>query len=474
MKRGVSIPFFFLALLTACTDTHRVGSYSVGRDNKAVAEVEVVRDGNRWTAAYQFNRASPVWVLARSPLAAQSGKSYRSESWTVDTPDVRLERRGRYDVLVAENGQPVPKRVRIRFKPYAGELQAGYDAALTFSDGSVALFDGQFKAFPAASAAEAAAMPFDLDAVAMASLPTRATFRDQRGGVLFEGRRHQVLTLEDRGTYVLFGPAQPIVTGAISAILDPQLPAWLRTFLASSTTQILAEYARDLGPAPVGRPTLMVSWKGATPKMAGMGGSVLPNLVTMSFEGEGVLQENAEMRNQARWFVAHESAHFWLGQAVRYEFSREAWIIEGGADLLAFRTVAATDPAYDARAQLQRSLDECVSLTRGRSVESAQQRNEERTAYACGAIFGLVAEAASGKSFAAWVRPLIEASRRDGILSRREWLAWLEQGSNGRVLRREVEQLLDNGSADPAGAFASLFARAGVPHRLETAKLRLL
>jgi hypothetical protein len=260
----------------------------------------------------------------------------------------------------------------------------------------------------------------------------------------------------------------------MSAILDPQLPAWLRTFLATSIPEILAEYTRELGPAPIGRPTLIVSWKGATPKMAGMGGSVLPSLVTMSFEGEGMLEESAEIGNQARWFAAHESAHFWLGQAVRYEFSREAWIIEGAADLLAFRTVAQTDPAYDARAQLQSSLDECVSLTRGRSVESAQQRNEERTAYACGAIFGLVAEAAAGKRFAAWIRPLIEANRADGILSRSEWLAALEQARDGAALRREVEQLLDTGAANPAAAFASLFARAGLPHRFVDAKLRLL
>jgi hypothetical protein len=205
-----------------------------------------------------------------------------------------------------------------------------------------------------------------------------------------------------------------------------------------------------------------------------MGGSVLPGLVTMTFEGEGVLEERPELRNQARWFIAHESAHFWLGQAVRYQYSREAWITEGGADLLAFRTVAATDPAYDARAQLQRSLDDCVALTRGKSVESAQQRNEARTYYACGAVFGLVAEASSGRSFADWLRPLIDANRADGVLNRAEWLAALERGRNGAELRREVERLLDHGAADPAAAFASLFAKAGVPHRLEGGKLRLV
>jgi aminopeptidase N len=105
-----------------------------------------------------------------------------------------------------------------------------------------------------------------------------------------------------------------------------------------------------------------------------MGGSVLPSLVVMRFEGAGVLSESPALRNQARWFIAHEAAHFWLGQAVSYEFSRDAWITEGGADLLAVRTVAALDPSYDARKALQGSVDECIKLTKDKGVASAQQR----------------------------------------------------------------------------------------------------
>ena len=75
-----------------------------------------------------------------------------------------------------------------------------------------------------------------------------------------------------------------------------------------------------------------------------MTGSVLPNLLAMTFEGEGVLRENAGLRDHALWFIAHEAAHFWLGEAVAYQYSRDSWITEGGADLLAFRIVAEVDP----------------------------------------------------------------------------------------------------------------------------------
>ena len=431
------------------------------------AAVDVVRSGARWTADFRFSRAAPAWAFARSPLGRESKRSWRLESWTVETPGVRLERHGWFDVLVGEGGRPVPRRVRVRFTPYSKDIETDYDPALIFTDGSVALFDQQFKAFPLHTAEEAARMPIDPAGHANVHAPTRVTFRDAAGRVLHGGRRQRSVSLDDAGTYVLFGPAQTKVTPAMATIIDPALPGCLRAFLLDSTPKLLGDYARMLGPAPGTKPTVMVSWGGAeTTKGYNMGGSVLPGLVVMSIDGANVLAENAAMRNAARWFIAHESAHFWLGQAVAYESARDAWITEGGADLLAVRTVAATDPGYDARAELQRSVDDCAKLSAGRGIATAIERNEHRAYYACGAVFALIAEKASKKSFAEWLRPLIDANREEGVLSRAEWLAALDASSRDTTLSRDIAALIDRGAADPNQALASLFARAGVRHEI--------
>ena len=465
MRRGPSL--LLAAVAASSTGAASAAPPAAVAEVAPSASVEIARSGTTWTADFHFHEAAPAWVFARSPVARVSRKSWRTDTWTIETPGVRLERHGHYDVLVADDGGSVPERVRIGFTPFSEDILTGYDSALEFTDGSVALFDQQFKAFPVASVAEAEALPIDLDDIRAAGPPTRTTFRDVGGRVLHEGKRYEALALDDAGTYVVYGPAEPIVTDGLSAIFDPGLPAWLRTFLVETTPEILADHARALGPAPGTKPTVMVSWKGPKPGMVSMGGSVLPGLVTMTFEGAGVLEPRPEMRNQARWFIAHESAHFWLGQTVRYESSRQAWIFEGGADLLAIRTVAATDPGYDARAELQRALGDCLSLTRGKSIESAPERGEARTAYACGAILSLIAEATSGGAFAAWLRPLIDASRADQILSRAEWMAALREAGASEALLRAIEALLDHGSDDPVAAFAALFREAGVPHRID-------
>jgi len=447
-----------LFALASCSGGARLG------EPAPASEVTVTRHGDRWTADFRFNRRSSAWFFHRSALARADQRPWRPRSWTVETPGVRLERHGQYDVLVAEIGT-VPTRVRVRFTPFSGDLIADYEPALTFTDGTIALFTEAFEAMPVASAEAAAHLPLDLNEADLPAAPARITLRDANGDVLHAGRRVRDATFTGSGggTYVLFGPAELVESDAIAAVLDPGLPAWVQREIAETTPALLARYTGTLGRPTSGRPTLLVSWAGPTPGLRSMGGSVLAGKIIMTFEGVGVVEETEEVRHAARWFIAHEAAHFWLGQTVRYALARDAWITEGGADLLAIRAIEATDPAYSARAALQEEIDDCVALSAGRGVASAAERNEHRAFYACGAVFGLVAEAASRRPFDRFVRALIDANRADGVLTRAEWLAELDRVSGDPSLGRDIAILLDTGTADPKVAITSLFTRAGIP-----------
>ena len=426
------------------------------------ASVDVVRNGREWTAEYRFPKRAPVWVLSDSILAREAKTSWRSESWQVLTPGVRLERRGWYDVLVADKGD-VPERVTVRFAPFVKDIEAAYDAALAFTDGSVALFDGKFSVFPASSAAEVEKLPIDPGEVAAAAQPTLIRMIDNAGPVLLHGRRVSKALIENSGTYVLFGKAQPAEAEAISTLIDPGLPQWLGGFLASSIPAVLDLYADKLGPKPGNKPLLMVSWAGPTPNFRSMGGSVLDSTIVMTFEGDAVTKEDGAVRDAARWFAAHEGAHFWLGNAVHYSGPQESWITEGGADLLAYRAVAATDPAFDVRGALQKALDQCIGLSLKGGIASANQRGDHKAYYHCGAVFGLAAERASGGDFGSFVRALIDSNSADKKVTRTEWLAALEARAPGKQLAAMIGNLLDHPAPD-AGPWVDLLARSGIPH----------
>jgi hypothetical protein len=432
-------------------------------------EVRVTRNGQRWTADYRFGGRAGAWMFARSERTLEGGRDWRTEGWRVETPGVTLERRGRHDALVGVGGRPVPARVRISFTPAAVDLDAGYDPALIFSDGSVALYTKQFAVLPQPSAAAIDALPLDLNGLNLPDAEVRLRFHDAAGPVLLAGRRLATAELvdgDDDGTYILFGRIEPIVTDAMAAVLDPALPTWIRTTLGRAVPDILGRYAAALGPAPGPKPTILVSWAGPTSGKTSLGGSVLAGMVTLAYEGERLQQESPQARSYGLWFIAHEGAHFWLGQAVHYEYMRESWITEGGAELLAFRTVAAVDPTYDARGAINHAIEECLPFITGKGVAGAAERSESRAYYACGAVFALVAEGASHRPFIQFVKRLIDENRADAIVNRADWLAALDSVSGDPTLSRDIGVLLDQGSADPKAAIASLLRRAGVAFTL--------
>ncbi|MFN3667700.1 MAG: hypothetical protein ACK4VY_00155 [Brevundimonas sp.] len=435
----------------------------------------VTRNGDRWTAVYDLDRDAPVWAFFRSALIQDSRRPWRLEQWRVVTPGVTLERAGHYDILRRADGGPVPRRVEIAFTPKSENLEADY-GTLVFTDGSVALPSGQFDVFPLASAAEAETVPLDLNGYELQGGAAAVTWRDRAGPVLFRGERVAEATAVEAETYVLFGDVAPAESDRLIAVIDPELPPWISAGLADFAPRVADVYAARLGPGQAGRPAVMVSWTGPTPGMTSMGGSVLPGLIVMRFEGAGVVQPSNALMAASRWFIGHESAHFWLGQTVRYERARDAWITEGGADLMAVRALQAIDPAWDARAELQKEVDDCISLA-DEPVAEAAVRGEHRALYACGAVFAMAAEAAqrrgTGGDWFDFLRPLIDANRADGVLTRDEWLDALDAVSDDPTLRRNMEGLLDAGSPQAGEAVAALLERSGVAVRREDGRVLL-
>lgn len=475
---GVILGAGVIGALSGCASQARPAP-SVAAAEAPGVRVEVMRDGDRWSADYVLDRDAPVWAFQRSALMRDGRRPWRPRQWTVETPGVVMERRGFYDVLRSVDGGPVPRRLRLRLTPAAADLEADYDPALVFTGGAVALYTDHFNLLPLASTAEAEALPADLNGVDLPGEgPAEVTWRDRAGPVLFRGERHASVTERAANSYILFGQAGVVEGRAVTTVIDTGLPAWIGEEIQGFSPRVFDYYTGRLGPKPGDKPMVMVSWNGPSSGVSSMGGSVMPGLISMSFEGERVTRRSPDVLWRARWFVGHEAAHFWLGQAVRYEFRRDAWITEGGADLMAVRALKALDPAYDDRQELQREVDDCISLTRGRGVSEAAERGEHRAYYACGAVFAMVAEAAQkrrdGGDWFDFLRPLIDANREDGVLSRPEWLAALRQASGDPSLIRDVERLLDEGATDPAAVIARLFERTGVTHRRDGDVVRLI
>jgi hypothetical protein len=265
------------------------------------------------------------------------------------------------------------------------------------------------------------------------------------------------------GTYGLFEVPRAVVRGGVATVIDSDLPKWIADDIGSYAPRVMEQLTAGLGPSGVVEPTILAAWEGAEREGASMNGGTLKGLILMRFEGRSALQQLPALADLAHWFIAHEASHFWLGQSVRYDGPRDSWIMEGGADLLAMRTVQRLNPGFDPKAKLNEALRDCARLV-DQPVATAIDRNEVRANYACGAIFALVAEKANGGDFAGFVRRLIQANRADGELTTNDWLKAFERFGGSRNQSSSIRALVERGTSNPNAALARLLSDAGIPH----------
>jgi len=428
--------------------------------------VTVARQGDHFVADYRLPVDASAWGFWRSSTAAGDNQSWRLRSWRVLTPGVTLQRRGDQDALVGVNGRPVPRHVRISLTPFTDEVTANYVPALRLGGDSVALFDGHFSVFAVGRANQLDRLPqgFDPDAAKVGDYGTAITFQGR--GLRIAGDVEGYRRGESAGAYGLFGVPKSVVAKGVATVIDSELPQWIADDLASFTPRVMGAMTARIGPSGAAQPTVLAAWEGPDRPGASMNGGTLKGLILMRFEGKAALRELPALRSMARWFIAHEASHFWLGQKVDYESARDSWIMEGGADLLAVRTVTALDPAFDRTKVLNEALADCSKLA-VKPVATAIERNEPRANYACGAVFSLVAEKASNGDFYAFVRDLIAANQTDHMVNSAEWLAQLDRISGKPALSAAIRRLLANGSPRPAEDLGALLIAAAIPYKLD-------
>lgn len=428
----------------------------------------VTRNGSTWRVEYHLNRKSPAWLFPVSQPLRADHKPWREGAWRVETPGVRVERHGGYDVLVPTQGVSVASTVRITFTPTSATLDREYDPAVSFSNGATALYSDQFDVIPMDDVSVVDRKEVGLSVEDFGGVHTATRFRDAGGPVFAQGQRQSDPILTGGETYVVFGSSKIETRGGVAMLADPALPDWLKVDVAAYAPQVERTYATHLGSRADPRlPLLLMGWRGPTPGKVINDGGVRPGQILFNFEGEGLLERNERAARRTRWFIAHEMAHFWLGTSgIASREPSEAWITEGGAEMMAFTLLAATDHDY-ALAELQRAVQDCIK-TAAKPIAGAAERHESRAFYACGTTFALAAASTErrkgGRDYFDFIRPLMEEHRADRLLGRADWLTYFAAlAGPGRAVE-VMTAMLDTGVAEPAEAIETIFKQTGVPY----------
>ena len=337
----------------------------------------------RWQVEYRLSEPVDALVFARG------NGDYRAAAWRLPRGFV-LERLGATDRIRRKNGKAFAG-FKASVDTYSERIPKDYTPFIRFSDGSVAVFSGQFTVGVPTSGN---ALDFvDGAGNDNARWPDAARITIEPGSyekmiIATEVVRDARTIALDDGEYVYVGGATVLETPHLTSVMDSAAPAWLRELLYDSMAETFEFYESKLGPLAGGKPFMLTSFTALDGRRISFSGGVVGSQIAIELAlGDGIRDTPAEREFMAQFF-AHESAHLWNnGQVISAEGS-EAWLHEGSAEAMARLALA-----------------------------TAGRRDEFQAYYECGAVIALATNGAAqavGKDlFTVW-RELIDKSRQAG------------------------------------------------------------
>ncbi len=315
---------------------------------RPTAPVEIVAteipSADRWRVKYTFKE--PVAGIAFE----RSANKLRAPAWTAyaDGKPASWSTVNGLEALVAE-GAPV-REIELLFPTDVDTKPADYELNAAFSDGGRLLYTGHFSFRvlvcpngPSCATAELAPtkVPTDGD--------VRWTFRTlaERGIVALDGQARGELAwtptgrLLSQGTYVYFGGLEPIETPHAKIIVDPGMPAWMRSTAEDAAPELLAWYESETGAQLARKPFLILSFGGTDQRGRTSSGGGLPGLMQLGAWGKDWLKDDDATRIHWKKSLAHELFHLWNGDLFSRKRDDEGWLSEGSADFMAYRALLA-------------------------------------------------------------------------------------------------------------------------------------
>jgi len=348
-----------------------------------VIRVERVAAG-RWRVTYRLGEPTPALVFDRP------AGFYRERAWSVVTPGYAFARRDDRQVLEVSPGRDAAAEIVIELGEFREQLPREYELFVGFADGGVALYTGHLYARP-----DGVGGPERPSIRTLEIVPPAGTRAVLRGGV-HDGPFEWPDGVGD-GTYVHFGSTEPAETDDMIAVLDGELPGWLRSQFESWLPRLFAIYSERLEVELPWKPVVLYGFEDVDRPGLSWGGGTLTGLIQLTVSGTEWREPTAEGERSALGFLAHEAAHLWNGQLVRSAGGRSPWMHEGSADALAGHLLEELGliDADGLRERYERALNTCLQLTGTVSPNAAA---DPRVPYECGQLMALWTVAALRRS----------------------------------------------------------------------------
>ncbi|OLF72209.1 hypothetical protein AWH62_10195 [Maricaulis sp. W15] len=400
-------------------------------------------------------------------IFSRSSGDYRVGAWSPVGSGVQLERLHGFDALLFD----APRTefsliVEPRFVSPPGD----YSPYVGFSDGSLAIYTGQFEVLAVADTGSIAALDGNLGAwqgeqytMGVRILSDRRMVFD---GEIVDGSVEH--TARGNGAFVYLGDGEITARRSYVGVLDRGLPTWVLEAMDDDMESIFETYETRWQHPLEERAVLYFAYGGGEQGGYSNKGSVIDRSILMSSSGQAMSEPSPDLRTYLRWFFAHEVAHQF--QNLRGQGSGtigESWIHEGGANTMATGLVAQmlgeAGPDY-LSATYAREYAQCLPVLAAGPLETAHLRDQSGGFYACGALIGLVIDEATpdGDIYTVWLAMQALSEQRDEQRSRALFFEAAGQAGVDADLIAHLDRLIDGGADDPAAQLRRAMDMAGL------------
>ncbi|WP_256617925.1 hypothetical protein [Parvularcula maris] len=441
-----------LLLLAACTATEPETPSSDRASVAMVADVEL-SDG-QWQADLMLPMEAQAVLFDRA-------LGTRAERWALLTEGASLQNIGGFDAVTSD--RPLTE-LSFRVLPHTEPIRQDYTPFIPFSDGSAALFTGQFGLLSAENVAAIEAMGGDLSRSQGVQFPLLTRITADRpmvttDGVIEPGRTYET----EGGTFVYVGGIEPFESGNLTLVTDPGLPPWLTDDLDTALAKVFDAHTEGWGRRLADGALLFLAFRGAEKDGFSSQGSVAGRVLGASLSGRSLLRPNPAIRDYLTWFYAHEAAHLYQNDAgTPVSNAPEAWMHEGAASYLANRITEELSPGHGGFRQSQdKSAANCAeTLSESDGVTIDGGGGTYQIAYDCGAVIAEITDLLTPMRLEAFWTEAGEAYGRTKPFTTEAFFGALETAGAREEGIAALRGFITQPQPDAADAIADLYSVA--------------
>lgn len=293
---GIALAIMITIGANGCAQTQKVPEQIFSLKIK----VEHLADEDAWIV--EFRTSLPVTNL----IFDRQINRFRSANWKSLTPGIVIQETSGKERITRTDSKEF-QEVSFKFTSYYEMTPKDYEFFQAFSDSSLVMYTGHFNA---CSDQHECNQPVEFSFVPRSNVHGILTGRIFHSPTSWRDQTH-------RGTYVYFGNLKPIESKFLTAILDPVMPAWMKSRFHTLLPGLFDYYAKRTGHPLTFKPFIFLNYSPEGEGNSSHGGT-LPGLIQLAISGKGWAEPGVESFISLVRFLAHESAHVWNGQLFPY------------------------------------------------------------------------------------------------------------------------------------------------------------